>query len=201
MKKLTRSMSGLILFLALGVQAASSAFETVQTATDQLLRKLVEIGPLYETDRESFFREVDASLAPFIDFEGFSRGVMAKYYRRASPEQKARFSESFRIALIRTYAKALVEFDNQEIIVKGSKENPKKPGKARVSLEVHGKNGTVYPVEYSLVNLDGQWKLRNVVIDGINIGLQFRSQFASYMARYNNSIDEVIEHWNVDVSV
>ncbi len=185
--------------LALPSASTNSAYETVKSVTDELLVKLVEVQPLYENDKEKFFQEIDVSLAPFIDFGGFSRGVMAKYYRRASSEQKSQFAVRFRISLIRTYSKALAEFDNQEIIVVQNNRPLKDPGKARVSLEVHRKDGSIYPIEYSLVWIDGKWMLRNIVISGINIGLQFRSQFAASMQQYKNDIDKVIENWNVDV--
>lgn len=172
--------------------------QAVQQATDQLLEKLVEVKPLYEEDPEAFFNAIDGALAPFIDFDGFSRGVMAKYYRRASDEQKARFSQTFRTALIRTYAKALIEFDNQEIIVMEPKLDPKRASRASIGLEVHGANNVVYPVEYTLTLKDNAWLLRNVSIEGINIGLQFRSQFASYMGKHKNNIDDVIDNWTVN---
>jgi len=198
MKILASLVAGL---LALGVSqlsAAASPYESVQSSTEQLLEKLIEVQPIYKSDKDRFFQEVDSSLAPFIDFKGFSRGVMAKYYRRASDQQKARFVEVFRNSLIKTYAKALVEFDNPQVTVKQNNKPQKDPRKARVSLEVHGRDGTVYPVEYSLVLLNEQWKLRNLVIDGINIGLQFRSQFTAYMQQYKNDIDKVIDNWSVD---
>jgi phospholipid transport system substrate-binding protein len=67
-------------------------------------------------------------------------------------------------------------------------------------LEIHGANNAIYPVEYSLTLEDNRWLLRNVSIEGINIGLQFRSQFASFMSQYRNDIDQVIENWTVDAS-
>lgn len=180
--------------------AAPSPVESVRESTDALLQRLVEIQPLYESSPEAFFVEVDKSLAPHIDFDGFARGVMAKYYRRADDEQKEAFSEKFRSALIQTYAKALVGFDNEkvEIVEDGSGVDPKRPDRAVVNLEVHGSDGTIYPVQYSLALVDDQWKLRNVVVEGINLGLQFRSQFGEYMQKYRNDIDEVIANWNVD---
>ena len=97
-----------------------SPYDSVKETTDALLAKLVEIKPLYESDSTNFFAEVKVSLEPVMDFNGFARGVMAKYYRRASPEQIERFTQVFEDALIQTYAKALVEFDNQKVEVKSS---------------------------------------------------------------------------------
>ena len=171
--------------------------QAVQEATDQLLAKLIEVRPLYEEDPEQFFSAIDESLAPFIDFDGFARGVMAKFYRRATDDQKARFSQTFRTALIRTYASALIEFDNQEIIVGDPEQDPKRPNRASIGLEIRGGGSEVYLVEYTLTLKDNSWLLRNVSIEGINIGLQFRSQFASFMSQYKNNIDDVIDNWTV----
>lgn len=186
----------------LGLQASESPMPdpklAVQNATDQLLSKLVEAKPLYSEDPDQFFVEIDSALGPFIDFDGFSKGVMAKYYRRATDEQKVRFAKTFRTALINTYATALVEFDNQKVVVLEPTLDPKRAGRASIGLEIHAANNAVYPVEYSLVLVDGHWLLRNVSIEGINIGLQFRSQFAGFMSKYRNDIDQVIENWTVD---
>lgn len=189
----------LLCFMPLGAiaQDAPDPHETVKEATDKLLNKLAEVKPLYESDREAFYREVEDSLAPFVDFEGFARGVMAKYYRRASDAQRAQFVEKFQNELIRTYSNALVEFDNQKVEVEPLSEAPN-DGRATVDIKVYGKDGSIYPVSYTLALIDGNWKLRNVVVDGINIGLQFRSQFSNYMQKYRNDIDKVIDNWDVE---
>lgn len=191
-------LAGLTLVASIAQAETPDPKASVQAATDQLLERLVEVRPLYSEDPDAFFVAIDEALGPFIDFDGFSRGVMAKYYRRASAEQKQRFSETFRTALIRTYAKALVEFDNQEIVVLEPTMDPKRANRASIGLEIHSANNVVYPVEYTLTLKDDQWLLRNVSIEGINIGLQFRSQFASFMSQYKNNIDQVIDNWTVD---
>lgn len=172
-------------------------YVVVKDSTAKLLDRLVEVQPLYKTDPNKFYAEVEKALAPFIDFDGFSRGVMAKYYRRADEEQRAKFAEKFQRELIHTYSNALVEFDNQKVEVLPL-EQPAVDGRATVELRIYGSDGVVYPVVYTLALVDGTWKLRNVVINGINIGLQFRSQFANYMQKYRNDISQVIANWNVD---
>ena len=64
---------------------------------------------------------------------------------------------------------------------------------------MHGQAGAQYTVNDSLGLVDDVWKLRNITIEGINIGLQFRSQFAAYMHKFRNNIDLVIDNWVVDV--
>ena len=45
------------------------------------------------------------------------------------------------------------------------------------------------------LNKQGQWKLINIVINGVNLGLTFRNQFYSLMEKEENNLDVVIERW------
>ena len=173
-------------------------FDAVKKANDVLLSQLNESLGLHKTDPAAFYKAVDESLGPFVDFAGFSRGVMAKYYKRATKQQQQEFVAVFRKGLIETYSNALVGFDNQQVKVMQPATPQKKPERPIITIEITGRDGSVYKVDYNLILLDGQWKLRNVIINGINIGLQFRSQFQASMSRNNNNLDEVIAGWSVD---
>lgn len=177
---------------------ATDPFDAVKKANDVLLSQLNESLGLHKTAPAAFYKAVDESLGPFVDFAGFSRGVMAKYYKRATKQQQQEFVAVFRKGLIETYSNALVGFDNQQVKVMQPTTPQKKPERPIITIEITGQDGSVYRVDYNLILLDGQWKLRNVIINGINIGLQFRSQFQASMSRNNNNLDEVIAGWSVD---
>ncbi len=179
--------------------AKLSAYESVQASTDILLKRLVEVKPLYQEDPDAFFSAVHEALDPYIDFEGFSKRVMAKHYRSATEAQRQAFLLRFEDALIKTYATALLEFDNQKVVVIEPTTPQKDPDKAAILIEIYAKSGTIYPVHYQVSRQDGRWLLGNVIINGINIGLQFRSQFNASMQKYSKDIDRVIENWEVGV--
>lgn len=67
-------------------------------------------------------------------------------------------------------------------------------------MQVKGSNGAVYPVSYTLENINGEWKVRNVIINGINIGKLFRDQFADAMQRNGNDLDKTINGWAGEVA-
>jgi|TARA_B110000196_G_C21040560_1_gene612280 phospholipid transport system substrate-binding protein len=100
---------------------------------------------------------------------------MAKFYRGASESQLTVFGKRFRVLLIRSYASALVEFDNQKVVVRDSYKRNADPSRGTEILDIYGKGDTIYRVEYSLVLKRESWKLRNVVINGFNIGLVFKT--------------------------
>lgn len=195
-----RLFAAFLLMFSLGTAQAQTAYESVNESTTILLERLVEVQPLYEEDPEKFFTAVQDALSPYIDFEGFAKRVMAKHYRTATEEQRAAFLSRFEDALIRTYATALLEFDNQKVVVVEPTTPQKREDRATILIEVYSGSGTLYPVHYQLgLEEDGRWLLRNVIINGINIGLQFRSQFNAYMQKYKKDIDLVIENWEVEV--
>ena len=185
---------------SLFAQAAPSAAEVVKGTTDQLLADLKANKQLYKQDPSSFYEALDRILAPVVDLEGISRGVMTvRYTRGASPEQMKRFEDSFKISLMRFYGNALLEYDNQEIRILplGGKQEP---GREAVNMEVKDGKGTVYPLSYTMVEMDGSWRMRNVIINGINIGKLFRDQFAQSMKDNGNDLDKVIDTWAETVS-
>lgn len=189
--------NGLLMALAalpLLVQAAPSAHDVVQQTTDQLIGDLKDNKAAYKQTPQGFYDALDRILGPVVDSEGISRSIMTvKFSRKASPEQLQRFEDNFKRSLMQFYGNALLEYDNQNIRVLPAKAEG--ADRASVGMEVSDSKGTVYPVSYTMVQIDGQWMLRNVIINGINIGKLFRDQFADSMQRNGNDLDKTIDGW------
>ena len=75
---------------------------------------------------------------------------MAVHYKRASDAQRARFAEAFKNGLVRTYAKALLEFSDEQIEVLPETKPPRDPKKQMVKMEVRSSSGKVYPAVYAM---------------------------------------------------
>ena len=182
-------------FQILAGEPKISPANTVRLATEQLFEVAKKNEALLESNPEKFHEMVTENLEANIDFEGFAKGVMAKYYRLATKEQRINFAEKFQMSLSRTYSKALLEFDSDSVTVKSSEIE--KINRAKVLVEVKSSSGSTYPIIYSLRLIDERWYLRNLVVNGINLGLQFRSQFNSSFQRYKGDLDKVIKNWRV----
>ena len=193
---------GLLVVLAslpLAAMAAPSAHDVVKGTTDELLGDLEANKAAYKQNPQSFYDTLDRILGPVVDSEGISRSIMTvKYSRGASDAQLQRFEDNFKRSLMQFYGNALLEYDNQGIRVLPAKAEG--ADRASVGMEVTDKKGTVYPVSYTMVLIDGQWKLRNVIINGINVGKLFRDQFADSMQRNGNDLDKTINNWAGEVA-
>ncbi|SEC42995.1 MlaC/ttg2D family ABC transporter substrate-binding protein [Pseudomonas anguilliseptica] len=180
--------------------AAPAAHEVVQQTTTALLADLKANKEQYRTDPGAFYNALNNILGPVVDVDGISRGVMTvRYSRQASPEQMQRFQENFKRSLMQFYGNALLEYNNQDIRVlpvSGQQD----PERTSVNMEIKDGKGTVYPLSYTMVSLDGSWKMRNVIINGINVGKLFRDQFSQAMQDNRNDLDKVIDNWTETVA-
>lgn len=76
----------------------------------------------------------------------------------------------------------------------GSEFNGKR--KVSVKQEIRSVDGN-YPLEYSMgLSKSGQWKVINVIINGINLGKTFRNQFVQAAQKNGGDIDAVIAGWD-----
>ncbi|MFI8383985.1 phospholipid-binding protein MlaC [Pseudomonas sp. NPDC079086] len=195
--------NGLFICLAamsFSLLAAPAAHEVVEQATNTLLADLKTNKEQYRTDPSAFYSALNSIIGPVMDADGMSRGVMTvRYSRQASPEQMQRFQENFKRSLMQFYGNALLEYNNQDIRVlpvAGQQD----PERTPVNMEIRDGNGTVYPLSYTMVNQGGTWKMRNVIINGINVGKLFRDQFSQAMQDNRNDLDKVIDNWTETVA-
>lgn len=195
LKILRRSLLVLLACLPFAGHAAATPQQVVQATTDKVLGELNSKREQFRQDPEAFYQALDGILGPVVDFDGFARGVMTvRYSRQASPQQMQAFVDNFKRSLVKFYGGALLEYDNQEIRMLPAVAS-REPGRASVNMEVVGRTGAIYPVTYTLEQKGGAWKVRNVIINGINIGKLFRDQFAESMRSNGNDLDKVISTW------
>lgn len=181
-------------------QPNHQAFETVRSTTDALLAQITQRREAYREDNELFMNEIEGLLVQVIDFERITRRIMAKYYGQANPDQVERFVLVFKESLMKLYAMGLLEYNNQKVVVH-------EPGtgisanKQKVDVDIYATSGEKYPVSYSMfADANGAWKMENIIVNGINIGLTYRNQFARLMNENKNDIDRVIANWSAEVS-
>ena len=196
---LRRGLLVLLAALPLMANAAGSAHELVQDTTNKMLADLTANKEQYKQDPTKFYDALNTIVGPVVDAEGISRSIMTvKYSRKATPAQMQTFQENFKKGLFQFYGNALLEYNNQGITVDPAKDES--GDRTSVGMTVKGSNGAIYPVQYTLEKVSGEWKLRNVIINGINIGKLFRDQFADAMQRNGNDLDKTINGWAGEVA-
>lgn len=171
--------------------------QVIEKATRDVLDRIVRDRPLFKQNPEHLYVIIEENLVPYVDFERISRRVMAKYFRDATPAQKQRFAVVFKTSLIRAYGAALAEYNDQKFVLKAPGRGDVEPTRATVNMEMTAADGTVYPLSYAMfTDVSGAWKLENLVLNGINLGLTYRNNFAELAQQYGGDLDKVITGWS-----
>lgn len=190
------------LLVPLQSQAQSQSPEAlIRDNVESLMKDLDGREDYYANHIDELEALVDRNLDQVADFRYIGASVMGNYFRNATPEQRSRFAGVFRQTLIDTYARGLVTFDYDELRVLDAQQAQRYDDQASVAMEVVANNGQVYPVSYSLRLSNGEWRVVNVIVNGINLGLTFRNQFDQAMRENNRDYDAVISGWAPEVGV
>jgi phospholipid transport system substrate-binding protein len=127
---------------------------------------------------------VDEELMPSIDYRYASYRILGKHLRKTSKEQRAKFVDSMRHNLARTYANALMQYNNQQVIFE-----PEKPvnGKKIVAVKtqiINVNNPTINVVFKMRLNKNtGQWKAFDMVVEGISLLSSKEAELSKRLAK------------------
>jgi phospholipid transport system substrate-binding protein len=122
---------------------------------------------------------VDSRIMPNVNFQRMTASAVGPRWREATPEQQKRLQEEFKILLVRTYAGALAQVDEQTISLKPMRMQPADT-EVVVRSEIRGR-GDPIQLEYRLEKTPGQgagWKIYNLNVLGVWLVETYRTQFA-----------------------
>jgi len=183
-----------LLMLPTTVIRAETAVEPqalIQDATERMLQALKDNKTELEADSSVIYGLVKEILIPNFDFAKMSKLALGKNWRKASDVQKTRFTEEFRLLLVRTYSTAMLEYTDEKIHFLPFKGDLSKK-KVKVKMDVIQAGGPSIPMAMSLyLNSEGAWKVYDLKIDGISLVTNYRSTFATEIR--NDGMDKLID--------
>ena len=185
--------------------------EVISEVTIQVMAVVAEANTYFDDDPDRYYREIDGALSELVDWRGFATAVMGEYYSRGRAmdnagranlkRQRDDFAVTLREGLIRSYAKGLLAFGGARMEVQGVEASPQSARIASVTQLVYGEADRVYTIRYQMGQYkDGSWRLRNLIIETINLGEIYRNQFASLAVEADGDLDQVISQWNAAIA-
>ncbi len=193
---------------AWSVEGEVTAHGVVNDTTQKVMAVVVEAGSYVDKDPERYYEQVQTILDPVIDFRGFARSVMGPYasserYRSLDAagqsrlrDQLDRFTAVMRLGLVRTYSKGLLVYGDSRIEVFAATDEDPAVGKATVRQLVYNGQPEPYVLIYQMGRgKEGEWQLRNIIIEGVNLGEIYRNQFEASARKNDGDLDAVIDSW------
>jgi phospholipid transport system substrate-binding protein len=161
----------------------------VKTTTVDVTTILKRDRAVLLNDSQKLYALIDAKVLPHFDFNQMTMLAVGRYWRQATPAQQQALIKEFRTLLVRTYANALAEFNNQVIEFKPFNMAANATD-TTVQTQVKQPGAQPIPIDYSMEKTDAGWKVYDVSIDGVSLVTNYRSSFATEIR--NSGIDGLI---------
>ena len=191
----------LVFFLLAGslyILSDEDPYIFIDENAQKMVRVLTEDASLFETDRALYENKIKEIFEPMIDFRRVAASVMGKkYYLLATKEERTEFVLIFKDSLLDTYAETLAQWGDSTITT----EFPKNKEELSKTVEVKQTLDTgtsKYPISYKLRKSKDGWKIVNIIINGVNLGLTFRNQFQALAVSHNENISDTLRNWVSD---
>ena len=189
----------LFVLISYPVIADENPYIFIDNNAQLLVKTLQENKELFKSDPVKFEDAVKVIYEPIIDFRRVSASVMGKkYYFAATADQRKSFQEIFKQSLLDTYAETLAQWDDQIIETIFPDEDIEKEIKNAEVKQLLITLDAEYPIIYKLRWSNGEWKIINIIINGVNLGLTFRNQFKALADQYNENMSLTIANWVSD---
>jgi phospholipid transport system substrate-binding protein len=133
---------------------------------------------------------VETKVMPYVNFPLMTSKTIGPQWRQATPEQKQKLQDEFRILLVRTYAGALAQVKDQTVQVEPMRAGAVESGEVLVKSKIRG-SGEPIPLDYRLENSTGSWKIWDVNVSGLWLVANFQGQFKPVISA--SGIDGVIK--------
>jgi len=176
----TIASSLLLMVFVLSVFAAEVTPDQLsREVTDKIVVLLKANKNVYTKDHKKLYAMVDEHVLPNFDFRAMSRTVLGRYWRTASEEQRTRFTAEFRDLLVRTYATALLKYNDEKIVYLAFRLNPDDRTTTVKSEVRRTDGGPPIAINYSFYHTDAGWKVYDVTIEGASLVTTYQSTYAA----------------------
>ncbi len=187
-KAILRVSAGPLLVCAL-TGAVRAEDQTPSQVVDGLANRVVPILQNKSLSGDQKREQIEQVAYEAMDFDTLSKLVLARNWSKFSPAQQGEFIDLFKKHLSITYGRNVDNYKNERVQILG--ERKEGYGDVTVLTKIlRGGGDADVLVDYRLRQRDGRWKIIDVIVEGVSLVSNFRSQFQEIVA--NGGPDHLI---------
>ncbi len=158
----------------LPVQGAGPVTDEVKKVVDEVIR-IVSSKDLKKPQNEGKRRaELKKSIGSIFDYGRMAKLTLAAHWKKRTPAEQKAFVPLFESLLENSYARKIESYNNEKIVY--LREN-QEGSDAEVKSKVITSKGEEYSLDYRLTKQGNKWMVYDVVIEGVSLVANYRSQF------------------------
>jgi len=168
--------------------AAPSPLETIQTQVDRALEVLRDPALKAESAKGAKEKKIWAILDGVFDNTELSKRTLAQNWKRFSPDQQKEFIGLFGKLLGGVYMDRIIAYKDEKVVF--GKVTNLSDKTAEVQSEVVRSSNPI-PIHYRMILENGEWKVYDVVIEGVSLVQNYRTQFREILT--NNPPEHLLK--------
>jgi phospholipid transport system substrate-binding protein len=162
--------------------------EAPRALIDDAADKIVAILARRDEPAETRISEIEQIAYELFDFTTMSKLVLARNWRKMDKPKRAEFVREFKRHLSRTYGSRLDRYDQENVDVYGAQVEVRND--VSVKTRVVGGQFDGAEISYRLRQREERWRIIDVVIEGVSLVSNYRSQFAEVLN--TGTIDDLL---------
>jgi phospholipid transport system substrate-binding protein len=160
-----------------------SPSQLVLSNSQRVLTTLEKRRAEFRADRAKLRDFVSSEFNAMFDREYAAQKVLGRHAKGASPADVKLFADALADNLMQRYGSSLLDFNTRlRVRVKSETVLPKGQG-VRVASEFLREGGEPIPVDYLMRRVGDQWKVFDVMVEGVSYVQTFRNQFDAELQR------------------
>ncbi|MGZ8172298.1 MULTISPECIES: MlaC/ttg2D family ABC transporter substrate-binding protein [Methylobacter] len=148
--------------------------QIIQSVSTQLQQKLKDKS--FTRNFAQVTQFVNGVISLHTDFDRIAPLVLGKHWKTATPGEQERFKHEFQTLIVRTYSRAFVEYNDWTMRFMPL-EMSNEATKVVVKTEVLQPGLQPVDVNYRMLLTKGEWKVYDIMIDGVSLVTNYRSTF------------------------
>ena len=170
----------LVLWLVSPLEANSAVpLDMLKIHIDKVLEVLRDPALKGESERKVKKERIRAISEKMFDFTELSKRSLAQNWDKFNPDQQKEFIRLYKSLLEETYSEKVTSYTDEKIVIKKDVNLSEKT--VEVQTTVITKTSEV-PIYYRLIEKNGDWKVYDVVIEGVSLVSNYRTQFREILA-------------------
>jgi phospholipid transport system substrate-binding protein len=155
-------------------QVKNTIDKVISILNDKELKK-----PNKTEERRSNLRK---AVGERFDYEEMAKRSLALHWHKLSPKERKEFTELFGELLERAYINKIESYSDEKILYTGEFVEP---DYSLVKTKIITKRNVEIPLDYRLMRVGNQWKVYDVVIEGVSLVSNYRTQFSKIIRSHS----------------
>ena len=159
-------------WVLLATPVFAATIDDVKKTVDEVVRIVSDKEMKKNTPKRRL--ALKKTISVIFDYDEMAKRSLGKHWNPRTPDEKKEFTELFATLLENSYASKIESYNNEKIVyIKNTVDGDYSEVKSKVVTAKRDE----FTLDYRLLNQNGKWMVYDVVIEGVSLVSNYRSQF------------------------